>query len=103
MTDHETSDSLFSPFLELESLSNYFRSFELLKDLILWTGMTRWNKTHFKTEDGFFYKPRESDRFDTAFQKELIMMKDGTVQNLLSYSVKGQIMSSSVITVVGQR
>ena len=55
--------------------------------------MTRWNETHFKTEGGSFYKPCESDRFDTAFEKELIMMKDGTVQNLLSYSVKGQIMS----------
>jgi len=51
--------------------------------------MTRWNETHFKTEDGSIFKPRASDRFDIAFQKELIMMKDGTVQNLLSYSVKG--------------
>ena len=55
--------------------------------------MTRWNETHFKTEGGSFYKPRESERFDTTFQKELIMMKDGTVQNLLSSSVKGQIRS----------
>ena len=42
--------------------------------------MTRWNETHFKTEADSFYKPRESDRFDTSFRKELIMMKDGTVQ-----------------------
>ena len=65
-----------------------------LKDSLLWTGMTRWNETHFKTEADSFYKPRESNRFDTAFQKELIMMKDGTVQNLLSYSVKGHIRSN---------
>ena len=57
--------------------------------------MTRWNETHFKTEGGSFYKTSESDRFDTVFQKELIMMKDGTVQNLLNYSVKGQIMPSN--------
>ena len=50
--------------------------------------MTRWNETHFQTEAGAYYKPRKSDRFDNAFQKELIMMKDGTVQNLLSSSVK---------------
>ena len=60
--------------------------------------MTRWNETHFKTEADSFYKPRESNRFDTDFQKELIMMKDGTVQNLLTYSVKGQFMSPSVMT-----
>ena len=58
--------------------------------------MTRWNETHFKTEGGAFYKPHESNRFDTAFQKELIMMKDGTVQNLLSYSVKGHIRSTLI-------
>ena len=52
--------------------------------------MTRWNETHFQTEAGAYYKPRKSDRFDNAFQKELIMMKDGTVQNLLSSSVKGR-------------
>ena len=52
--------------------------------------MTRWNETHFQTEAGAYYQPRKSDRFDNAFQKELIMMKDGTVQNLLSSSVEGR-------------
>ena len=44
--------------------------------------MKRWNQTHFKTEIGAYYKPREIDRFDKDFQKELTMMKDGKVQNL---------------------
>ena len=51
--------------------------------------MKRWNQTDFKTEAGAYYKPREIERFDTDFQKELIMMNDGKVQNLLSNSVIG--------------
>ena len=51
--------------------------------------MKRWNQTDFKTEKGAYYKPREIDRFDTDFQRELIMMNDGKVQNLLSNSVIG--------------
>ena len=73
-----------------------FALLNFCKDSRLWTGMTRWNETHFKTEAGSFYRPRESERFDTAFQKELVMMKDGTVQNLLSYSVKGHIRSTLI-------
>ena len=65
--------------------------------------MTRWNETHFQTEAGAYYKPRKSDRFDNAFQKELIMMKDGTVQNLLSSSVKGRKLSTVKMAVKGPK
>ena len=68
----------------------FFRNFfNCLKDAFLWTGMKRWNQTDFRTETGAYYKPREIDRFDTDFQREIIMMNDGKVQNLLSNSVIG--------------